>query len=42
MASQFNLNATIRENLGKRAAKRYRKDNLIPAEVYGEKIINPS
>ena len=37
MASQFNLNATNRENLGKRAAKRYRKDNLVPAEVYGEK-----
>jgi len=37
MASQFNLNATKRENLGKRAAKRYRKDNLVPAEVYGEK-----
>ena len=37
MASQFNLNATKRENLGKRATKRYRKDNLVPAEVYGEK-----
>ena len=36
MASQFNLNATKRENLGKRAAKRYRQDNLVPAEVYGE------
>ena len=35
MSSQFNLSATKRDNLGKRSSKRYRKDNLVPAEVYG-------
>tara|TARA_Y100001949_G_C15912290_1_gene297366 strand:+ start:173 stop:865 length:693 start_codon:yes stop_codon:yes gene_type:complete len=35
MSSQFNLSATKRDNLGKRSSKRYRKDNMVPAEVYG-------
>ncbi len=35
MSSQFSLSAQKRESLGKRSSKRYRKDNLVPAEIYG-------
>ena len=35
MTSQFSLSAKKRESLGKRSSKRYRKENLVPAEVYG-------
>ena len=37
MTSQYTLSAVKRENLGKRASKRYRRDNLVPAEIYGSK-----
>jgi len=35
MTSQYVLSGTKRENFGKRASKRYRRDNLVPAEIYG-------
>jgi len=35
MTSQYILSGTKRENFGKRASKRYRRDNLVPAEIYG-------
>ena len=42
MTSQYILSATKRENLGKRASKRYRSENLVPAEVYGASKDNQS
>ena len=36
MALEFTLEALEREKFGKRASRRYRIDNLIPAEIYGE------
>lgn len=35
MTSQYILSAVKRENFGKRATKRYRRENLVPAEIYG-------
>ncbi|MBT3548903.1 MAG: 50S ribosomal protein L25/general stress protein Ctc [Gammaproteobacteria bacterium] len=35
MTSQYILSAIKRENFGKRATKRYRRENLVPAEIYG-------
>lgn len=35
MTSQYVLSAIKRENFGKRATKRYRRENLVPAEIYG-------
>ena len=37
MTSQYTLSAVKRENLGKRASKRYRRDNLVPAETVSYK-----
>ena len=37
MTSQYTLNAVKRDNLGRRASKRYRRDNKVPAEIYGNK-----
>jgi len=42
MTSQYILSGTKRENFGKRASKRYRRDNLVPAEVYGASKDNQS
>ena len=42
MASQYILSGTKRENFGKRASKRYRRENLVPAEVYGASKDNQS
>ena len=42
MTSQYTLGATKRENFGKRASKRYRKEQLIPAVVYGASEENKS
>ena len=42
MTSQYTLSATKRDNYGKRASKRYRKDNLVPAEIYGVSKDNQS
>ena len=42
MASQYILSGTKRENFGKRASKRYRRDNLVPAEIYGVSKDNQS
>ena len=36
MTLEFTLEALEREKFGKRASRRYRTDNLIPAEIYGE------
>jgi large subunit ribosomal protein L25 len=36
------LSGTKRENFGKRASKRYRRENLVPAEVYGSSKDNQS
>ena len=37
MTSQYTLSATKRDNFGKRASKRYRRDNMVPGEIYGAK-----
>ncbi|MBJ41624.1 MAG: 50S ribosomal protein L25/general stress protein Ctc [Gammaproteobacteria bacterium] len=37
MTSQYTLNATKRDYFGKRASKRYRRDNMVPGEIYGSK-----
>ena len=42
MTSQYILSGTKRENFGKRASKRYRRENLVPAEVYGASKDNQS
>ena len=42
MTSQYVLSATKREYFGKRASKRYRRDNLVPAEIYGVSKDNKS
>ena len=42
MTSQYVLSGTKRENFGKRASKRYRRDNLVPAEIYGVSKDNQS
>ncbi len=42
MTSQYVLSATKRELFGKRASKRYRRDNLVPAEIYGVSKDNKS
>ena len=42
MTSQYTLSGTKRENFGKRASKRYRRDNLVPAEIYGVSKDNQS
>ena len=42
MTSQYTLGATKRENFGKRASKRYRKEQLVPAVVYGASEENKS
>ena len=42
MTSQYILSGTKRENFGKRASKRYRRDNLVPAEIYGVSKDNQS
>ena len=42
MASQFILEAQERDKFGKRASRRYRTNNLIPAEIYGESNENLS
>ena len=42
MTSQYILSGTKRENFGKRASKRYRRENLVPAEVYGSSKDNQS
>ena len=42
MTSQYILSATKRDSLGKRASKRYRRDNLVPAEIYGASKDNQS
>ena len=42
MTSQYVLSGTKRENFGKRASKRYRRENLVPAEVYGASKDNQS
>ena len=42
MASQYILSGTKRENFGKRASKRYRRENLVSAEVYGASKDNQS
>ena len=42
MASQYILSGTKRENFGKRASKRYWRENLVPAEVYGASKENQS
>jgi|TARA_B110000008_G_C16806829_1_gene499041 large subunit ribosomal protein L25 len=42
MASQYTLEAKTRENFGKRASKRYRKEQLVPAEIYGQPDGNKS
>ena len=42
MASQFILEAQERDKFGKRASRRYRTSNLIPAEIYGESNENLS
>ena len=42
MTSQYILSGTRRENFGKRASKRYRRENLVPAEVYGASKDNQS
>ena len=36
MALQFTLEAQERDKFGKRASRRYRAENLVPAEIYGE------
>ncbi|MBH44577.1 MAG: 50S ribosomal protein L25/general stress protein Ctc [Gammaproteobacteria bacterium] len=36
MATQFKLEVTKRNEFGKRASRRHRDNNLIPAEIYGE------
>ena len=42
MTSQYILSGTKRENFGKRASKRYRRENLVPAEIYGASKDNQS
>ena len=42
MTSQYILSAVKRENFGKRATKRYRRENLVPAEIYGTSKDNQS
>jgi len=42
MTSQYILSGTKREKFGKRASKRYRRENLVPAEVYGASKDNQS
>ena len=42
MTSQYIFSGTKRENFGKRASKRYRRENLVPAEVYGASKDNQS
>ena len=42
MTSQYILSGTKRENFGKRASKRYRRENLVPAEIYGTSKDNQS
>ena len=42
MTSQYVLSGTKREYFGKRASKRYRRDNLVPAEIYGVSKDNQS
>ena len=42
MTSQYTLEAKTRENFGKRASKRYRKEQLVPAEIYGQPDGNKS
>ena len=42
MTSKYVLRGTKRENFGKRASKRYRRDNLVPAEIYGVSKDNQS
>ena len=42
MTSQYVLSGTKRENFGKRASKRYRRENLVPAEIYGTSKDNQS
>ena len=42
MTSQYILSAVKRENFGKRATKRYRRENLVPAEIYGTSKENQS
>ena len=42
MTSQYILSAVKRENFGKRATKRYRRENLVPAEIYGTSKKNQS
>ena len=42
MTSQNILSGTKRENFGERASKRYRRENLVPAEVYGASKDNQS
>ena len=42
MTSQYILSGTKRDNFGKRASKRYRRENLVPAEIYGASKDNQS
>ncbi|CAI8333404.1 MAG: 50S ribosomal protein L25 [Gammaproteobacteria bacterium] len=42
MTSQYTLSGTKRENFGKRASKRYRVDNMVPAVIYGASKENQS
>ena len=42
MTSQYIKRKKKRENFGKRASKRYRRDNLVPAEIYGVSKDNQS
>ena len=42
MALQFTLEAQERDKFGKRASRRYRAENLIPAEIYGDSDKNLS
>ena len=42
MTSQYILSAVKRENFGKRATKSYRRENLVPAEIYGTSKDNQS
>ncbi len=42
MTSQFMLEAQERDKFGKRASRRYRAENLIPAEIYGDSDKNLS